>query len=50
MQLHDMVTVYIVTCSNLVFYYQFIHKNISSINELTYRRNKTSFEWVNGKW
>ena len=31
MQLHDMVTVYIyiykVVCSNLVFYYQFIHKH-----------------------
>ena len=28
MQLHDMVTVlYKVACSNLVFYYQFIHKH-----------------------
>ena len=27
MQLHDMVTVYIVTCSNLVSHYQFIHKH-----------------------
>ena len=29
MQLHDMVTVYIykVACSNLLFYYQFIHKH-----------------------
>ena len=26
-QLHDIVTVYIVTCSNLVLYYQFIHKH-----------------------
>ena len=28
MQLHDhMFTVYVVACSNLVFYYQFIHKH-----------------------
>ena len=27
MQLLDMITVYIVTFSNLVFYYQFIHKH-----------------------
>ena len=27
MQLHDSVTLCIVVCSNLVFYYQFIHKH-----------------------
>ena len=25
--IHDLVTVYKVTCSNLVFYYQFSHKH-----------------------
>ena len=56
MQLHDMVTVsiyiyiyiYNVACSNLVFTVSpFI--NISSINELSYRRSNTSFECVNVK-
>ena len=47
--------IYKVTCSNLVIP-QFINTcnlnsfiNISSINELTYRRSKTSFECVNVK-
>ena len=29
MKLQDIVTVCIVTCSNLVFYYQFIHKHFA---------------------
>ena len=43
-----LLCIYIVACSNLVLYYQFIH-DISSINELTNRRSKTSFECVNVK-
>ena len=49
MQLHDIATVAIVICSNLVFYYQFIHKN-SSIYEVSYRQSKTSFVCVNVKY
>ena len=43
MQLHG-IALYIVTCSNLLFYYQFIHTVYKYFN---YRRGKTSFEYVN---
>ena len=47
--INDSVTLYIVKCSNPVFTISsFI--NISSINELSYRRSKTSFGCVNVKY
>ena len=49
--MHDSVTLYIVTCSNPVFYYQFIHKHFAHkrININVHKRSKTSLECLNVK-
>ena len=49
MQLHDMVTVFIKWHVATLYFTISSFINISSINELTYRKSKTSLECVNVK-